>query len=49
MQISVYGSQNYGVFSTLSDAILWAIYTDMHGSATRDADLESGKLKPNLS
>ena len=30
-----------GVFSTRSDAILWAIYTDLYGSATRGADLES--------
>ena len=33
-----------GVFSTPSDAILWAIYTDLHGSATRGAELESGQL-----
>ena len=33
-----------GVFSTPSDAILWAIYTDLHGSATTGADLESGQL-----
>ena len=33
-----------GVFSTPSDAILWAIYTDLHASATRGADLESGQL-----
>ena len=33
-----------GVFSTPSDAIFWAIYTDVHGSATRGADLESGQL-----
>ena len=33
-----------GVFSTPSDAILWAIYTDLHRSATRGAELESGQL-----
>ena len=33
-----------GVFSTPSDAILWPIYTDLHGSATRGADLESGQF-----
>ena len=33
-----------GVFSTPSHAILWAIYTELHGSATRGADLESGQL-----
>ena len=37
------------VFSTPSDAILWAIYTDMHGSATRGADLESGQLRMSRS
>ena len=26
-----------GVFTTPSDASLWAIYTDLHGSATRGA------------
>ena len=46
MQISVYRLQNggRGVFFTPSDAILWAIYTDLQGSATRGADLESGQL-----
>ena len=36
-----------GVFSTPSDAILWAIYTDLHGSTTRGADLESGQFNKN--
>ena len=33
-----------GVFSTPSDAILWAIYTDLYGSATTGADLKSSQL-----
>ena len=33
-----------GVFSTPSDAILLAIYTDLHRSATRGALLESGQF-----
>ena len=32
-----------GVISTPSDAILWAIYTDLHGFANRGALLESGQ------
>ena len=33
-----------GVWDTTSDAILWAIYTDLQGSATRGAELESGQF-----
>ena len=45
MQISIYRSQNGvdGVENTPSAAILWAIYTDLHGFATRGALLESGQ------
>ena len=45
MQIRVYRSQMAadGVFSTPSDAILWAIYTDLQGFATRGALLESSQ------
>ena len=32
-------------FFTSSDSILWAIYTEMHGSATKGAELESGQFK----
>ena len=34
----------HGVENTPSTAILWAVYTDLHGFATRGADLESGQF-----
>ena len=33
-----------GVWDTPSGAILWEIYTDLHGFAARGAELESGQL-----
>ena len=46
MQISVYRSKKMAeeIWDTPSDAILWAIYTDLHGFATRGAELESGRF-----
>ena len=37
-----------GVENTPSAAILWAIYTDLHGFAARGALLESGQLPVNV-
>ena len=46
MPISVYRSQmaSEGLWDTPSEAILWAIYTDLQGLATRGAELEGGQL-----